>query len=67
MIRFNPLRDKQGNIMRSYAAGTDIDDQKQAELRQLVDAIATQVVVLDGDCRRLYANRAILGYHAVPL
>jgi PAS domain-containing protein len=33
MIRFNPLRGKQGNIICSYAAGTDIDDQKQAELR----------------------------------
>ncbi len=42
-----------------------IEDQKQAddEVRQLVDAIATHVVVLNRDGRRLYANRAVLEYH----
>jgi transcriptional regulator with GAF, ATPase, and Fis domain len=33
LFRFNPMRDEQGPITRWYAAGTDIDDRKQAEQR----------------------------------
>jgi PAS domain S-box-containing protein len=33
LMRFNPLRDEQGKIIRWYATGTDIDDRKQAEER----------------------------------
>jgi formate hydrogenlyase transcriptional activator len=33
LARYNPLRDDQGNIMRWYVTGTDIDDRKQAEER----------------------------------
>jgi len=41
LIRFNPLRDEQGNIVRWYAAGTDIEDRKQEEraLRQIIDVV----------------------------
>jgi len=65
LIRFNPLRNESGVVIRWYAAGTDIDDRKQteAEIRQLVDTLATHVVVLDGEGRRLYANKAVLDYH----
>jgi PAS domain S-box-containing protein len=31
LVRYNPLRDDQGRIIRWYATGTDIDDRKQAE------------------------------------
>jgi formate hydrogenlyase transcriptional activator len=31
LIQYNPLRDEQGEIIRWYATGTDIDDRKQAE------------------------------------
>src|ERR1700756_5428131 len=31
LVRFNPLRDDHGNIIRWYATGTDIDDRKRAE------------------------------------
>jgi PAS domain S-box-containing protein len=43
----------------------NIDDWKhaEAELRQLVDAVPQHIVVLDGEGRRLYANRAVLDYH----
>jgi PAS domain S-box-containing protein len=36
LIRYNPVRDEQGQITRWYAAGTDIEDRKRAEekLRQ---------------------------------
>jgi formate hydrogenlyase transcriptional activator len=33
LIRRNPLRDEQGRITHWYAAGTDIEDRKQAEQR----------------------------------
>jgi formate hydrogenlyase transcriptional activator len=33
LIRFNPLRDKAGEIIRWYATGTDIDDRKRSEDR----------------------------------
>ena len=33
LIRFNPLQDEQGHVLRWYATGTDIDDRKQAEER----------------------------------
>lgn len=62
--RYNPLRDEQGNIVRWYAAGTDIEDRKQAEkdLRQLVDAVPQHIVVLSADGRRLYPNQVTLNF-----
>ena len=33
LVRYNPLRDDQGQIIRWYATGTDIEDRKQAEER----------------------------------
>ena len=33
LIRYNPVRDPDGNITRWYATGTDIDDRKRAEER----------------------------------
>jgi PAS domain S-box-containing protein len=33
LVRHNPLRDNQGNIIRWYATGTDIEDRKQTEER----------------------------------
>src|SRR3984957_10332101 len=33
LFRFDPLRDEQGRIARLYAAGTDMEDPKQAEQR----------------------------------
>jgi transcriptional regulator with AAA-type ATPase domain len=30
LVRFNPLRDDQGYIIRWYATGTDIEDRKRA-------------------------------------
>jgi formate hydrogenlyase transcriptional activator len=33
LVRYNPLRDQEGRVLRWYATGTDIDDRKQAEDR----------------------------------
>jgi PAS domain S-box-containing protein len=40
LTRFNPLRDAQGNVIRWYATGTDIDDRRQAEERVQKENIA---------------------------
>src|SRR6058998_3701404 len=40
LIRYNPLRDEQGHIVRWYATGTDIDDRRQAEERMRNENLA---------------------------
>jgi PAS domain S-box-containing protein len=45
LVRYNPLRDEQGNVLRWYATATDIDERKQAEDRlQLLLDVTNQVV-----------------------
>ena len=39
-LRYNPLRDEQGQITRWYGAGTDIEDRKQAEDRLRSENVA---------------------------
>ncbi len=40
LIRYNPLVDKSGKVIRWYATGTDIEDRKQAELRMRNENLA---------------------------
>lgn len=40
LVRYNPVRDDQGHIIRWYATGTDIDDRKQAEERMRNENLA---------------------------
>jgi formate hydrogenlyase transcriptional activator len=40
LIRYNPFRDEQGNLIRWYATGTDIDDRKRAEERLRNETVA---------------------------
>jgi PAS domain S-box-containing protein len=40
LVRYNPLRDDHGNIIRWYATGTDIEDRKQAEERMRNENVA---------------------------
>ncbi len=40
LIRYNPLRDEEGRIIRWYATGTDIDDRKRAEERTQKENVA---------------------------
>ena len=40
LIRYHPLRDEQGQILRWYATGTDIDDRKRAEERMRNENLA---------------------------
>jgi PAS domain S-box-containing protein len=39
-VRYNPLRDDQGHIIRWYATGTDIEDRKRAEERMRNENLA---------------------------
>jgi PAS domain S-box-containing protein len=40
LVRFNPLRDDEGHIIRWYATGTDIEDRKRAEERMRDENLA---------------------------
>ncbi len=40
LIRYNPLRDEEGRIIRWYSTGTDIDDRKRAEERTQKENLA---------------------------
>ena len=40
LIRYNPLRDEEGRIIRWYATGTDIDDRKRDEERTQKENLA---------------------------
>ena len=70
-FRCEPLWDETGKIVRWYGIATDIDDLKRTEeklrdeeheLRQITDAIAQPIVVLDPGGAMLYSNQATLDY-----
>jgi len=74
LIRVVPLLDEQGNVVKWFGSNTDIEDRKQAEeklrrdeieLRQITDAIPHNIVVMEPDGTRLYANRAFLEYTGI--
>jgi formate hydrogenlyase transcriptional activator len=71
LIRYNPLLDEQGRVLRWYVAGTDIDDLKRTqeklrederELRRTTDAIPHEIVVQGASGVTLWANQATLNY-----
>jgi PAS domain S-box-containing protein len=45
LIRSNPLRDEQGNVIRRYATATDIDDRKRAEERLQKETVALRAEI----------------------
>jgi formate hydrogenlyase transcriptional activator len=76
LIRYSPLLDEKGNVIRWYATGTDIEDRKQAEnklrqdereLRQLIDFLPQHVLVLDRQGKLLQANQTMLDYKGFTL
>jgi PAS domain S-box-containing protein len=40
LVRYNPLRDERGGVLRWYATGTDINERKQAEERMQNENLA---------------------------
>jgi formate hydrogenlyase transcriptional activator len=69
LTRYNPLHDEDGNILRWYVTGTDIEDRKQAEveLRQTLDAATQYLSVLRADGSHLYINRCSLDFLGISL
>jgi PAS domain S-box-containing protein len=76
-----PLRDENGNVIRWYGVGSDIEDQKRAEdrlrrseahlaeaerkLKMTIDTIPTQVSSYQPDGTREFVNRAWQEYTGV--
>jgi formate hydrogenlyase transcriptional activator len=60
LIRYNPLLDSQGNAVRWYATGTDIDDRKRAE-----DRMRNETVALREDIVRSSMFEEVVGASAV--
>ena len=69
LVRYYPLKDEQGQILRWYASGTDIDDRKRAEermqnenlaLREEIDraSMFEEIVGSSGALRRALAQVA---------
>src|SRR5262245_13070225 len=56
LIQYNPLRDEQGQIVRWYATGTDIDDRKRTE-----DRVKNENVVLREEISRASMFEEIVG------
>jgi formate hydrogenlyase transcriptional activator len=56
LVRYNPVRDAQGQIMRWYVACTDIDDRKRAE-----DRMRNETVALREDLDRASMFEEIVG------
>src|SRR2546426_4958557 len=59
LARYNPVRDDQGQIMRSYVACTDIDDRKRIE-----DRMRNETIALREDLDRASMFEEIVGSSA---
>jgi steroid delta-isomerase-like uncharacterized protein len=75
-VRGLPVRDEEGLITVWYLLLTDIEDLKKAEealqssernLRQITNAIPSNIHVLRTDGSVLYVNQAVLDYHGTTL
>jgi PAS domain S-box-containing protein len=71
LIQYNPLRDQRGEVIRWYAAGTDIDDRKRAEdalrsneesLRLTIDSIPGFVSTANAAGELEFLSRQVLEY-----
>ena len=76
LLRAEPLRDEQGNIVNWYGMNIDIEDRKRAEdrlrqdeveLRQITDAIAQSIMVLRPDGTAIYANQSLLDFSGLTM
>jgi formate hydrogenlyase transcriptional activator len=76
LFRAVPVQDERGKVIRWYGTNTDIEDLKRAgeklrqserELRQLIDVVPQNILVLGPDRKPLYANQSLLEYHGLSL
>ena len=57
LVQYHPLRDEQGQILRWYASGTDIDDRKRAEERMRNENLALREESTGRRCSRRSSAR----------
>ncbi len=71
LVQYNPLLDKEGQVIRWYATGTDIDDRKRAEdalrsneesLRLTIDSIPGFVATMSATGEPEFIDRQSLEY-----
>ena len=76
IVRVEPMRDEQGNVVHWYGTNTDIEDLKRAEarlrqdeqeLRRITDAIPHTIAVLSPNGTALYANRSFVDYTGLTM
>ncbi|MGH9968387.1 MAG: PAS domain-containing protein [Pyrinomonadaceae bacterium] len=76
LVRYKPLLDKQGRIVRWYVAAFDIEDRKRTEealqsaernLSLTIDTIPTLIQVSRPDGSVLSMNQAVLDYYGITL
>jgi formate hydrogenlyase transcriptional activator len=76
LFRAEPLRDENGDVVNWYGTSTDIEDRKRAEeklrqdemeLRQITDAVAQTIMVLEPDGTALYANQSMLDFSGLTM
>src|SRR5437868_4924934 len=67
LVRLNPLRDDQGQVIRWYGTRTDIEDGKQAEtrLKLVIDTIPAMVATTLADGSADYVNERWLDYYGL--
>src|SRR6266478_3747048 len=69
LIRAEPLRDEQGNIIKWYGTTSDIDDLKSAEdrVRLIIDTLSTMVWTLQPDGAVDFVNQRWMDYTGLTL
>jgi PAS domain S-box-containing protein len=74
-VRYNPLTDAKGSVVRWYGGATDIEERKlaeeaarlrQKELQDIVDTIPAAIFVALADGSGEIANRRWFEYHGAP-
>ena len=75
-MKLTPRKDDAGKVLGYYIVSNDVHDLKSAqraledkerELRQVIDSIPTPMAYVDADIRYRYVNDAFLGYIGLPL
>jgi diguanylate cyclase (GGDEF)-like protein/PAS domain S-box-containing protein len=74
-VRLSPRRDDSGRVVGYYAVSTDIHEiklaqaeieDKERQLRQVIDSIPTPMCYVDADARYRYVNDAFIEYIGRP-
>jgi len=75
LVRVEPLRDPQGNLVKWYGVSIDIEESRQAEallhakeqeFRAIVENAPDQIIRYDREFRRVYVNPAVASAYGLP-